>query len=405
MAIPGSSAELSEQMRLLLVNYEYPPVGAGAATATQAIAHNLVALGHHVTVLSGSFRGLPRQSHENGVTVLRVRCLRRRTDRCSVFEMLSFTVSALFSLPSVRAAAQPDALIVFFSFPTGPVGALARSWYGLPYLVSLRGGDVPGLTPEVNWIHRLLAPIRRHILKHATAVVANSQGLKDLSEAADPIPVQVIPNGVDTDFFRPSPESWVSARERFRLLFVGRFQAQKNLAVLLEQLAALREQRPGKFEIHLVGDGPLRTELKKQADDLRLADDIVWHGWLQREELSKICRSCHCFVNPSLYEGMPNAVLEAMACAKPIVASRVRGNDAVVQHGKTGFLFPLEDPASLRESLQVLIDDPARAEEMGRLGREWVTRDFSWEKVAAAYIELFERQETAKSVGDSRVGP
>jgi glycosyltransferase involved in cell wall biosynthesis len=395
MAIHGSSAELSGQMRLLLVNYEYPPVGAGAATATQAIARNLVALGHHVTILTGSFRNLPPRSEENGVTVLRVRCLRRRVDRCSVFEMFSFTLSALLSLPSVRASTHPSALIVFFSLPTGPVGAVARSWYDLPYLVSLRGGDVPGLTPEVNWIHRLLAPIRRHILKRAAAVVANSEGLRDLSEAADPIPVHVIPNGVDTDFFRPSPESWVSARERFRILFVGRFQAQKNLAVLLEQLAALREQRPGRFEIHLVGDGPLRTELKTKANNLCLSDDIVWHDWLEREELSKICRSCHCFVNPSLYEGMPNAVLEAMACAKPIVASRVPGNDAVVQHGITGFLFPLDEPASLRESLQILIDDPARGEEMGRLGREWVTRDFSWEKVAAAYIELLERRETA----------
>jgi glycosyltransferase involved in cell wall biosynthesis len=392
-------------MRLLLVNYEYPPVGAGAATATQAIARNLVALGHNVTVLTGSFRNLPRRFDENGVTVLRLRCLRRRADRCSVFEMLSFTLSALWSLPSVRAAAQPDALIVFFSFPTGPVGAAARFWYGLPYLVSLRGGDVPGLTPEVKWIHWLLAPIRRHILKHAAAVVANSEGLRDLSEAADPTPVQVVSNGVDTDFFRPSPESWISARERFRILFVGRFQAQKNLAVLLEQLAALREQRPGKFEIHLVGDGPLRTELRTKANKLGLSDEIVWHDWLEREELSRICRSCHCFVNPSLYEGMPNAVLEAMACAKPVVASRVPGNDALVQHGITGFLFPLDEPPSLRDSLQTLVDDPARAEAMGLLGREWVTRDFSWKRVAAAYVDLFERHETAKSVDASPVGP
>src|SRR3954470_4169660 len=115
MAIPGSSAELSEQMRLLLVNYEYPPIGAGAATATQAIARNLVALGHQVTVLTGSFQDLPRRSDENGVTVLRVRSFRQRADRCSVSEMLSFTVSALLSLPSVRASAQPGALIIFFS--------------------------------------------------------------------------------------------------------------------------------------------------------------------------------------------------------------------------------------------------------------------------------------------------
>jgi glycosyltransferase involved in cell wall biosynthesis len=319
--------------------------------------------------------------------------------------MFTFTVSALLSLPSVRAQVQPNALIVFFALPTGPIGAVARWWYRLPYLVSLRGGDVPGLTPEMSWIHRLLTPIRRHILKRATAVVANSEGLRDLSEAADPVPVHVIPNGVDTDFFRPSPESWASALERFRILFVGRFQAQKNLVVLLEQLAALSEHRPGKFEIHFVGDGPLRNKLQTKADELQLSDKIVWHDWLRREELSVICRSCHCFVNPSLYEGMPNAVLEAMACAKPIVASRVPGNDAVVQHGSTGFLFPLDQPGLLRESLQTLIDDPARAEAMGRLGREWVTRDFSWKKVALAYTELFEPPATAQSSGESRVGP
>lgn len=391
MAIRGSSAELSGQMRLLLVNYEYPPVGAGAATATQAIARKLLSQGHEVTVLTGSYRDLPRESNEAGITVRRILCLRRNADRSNVLEMFSFTLSSLLALPGVRARYRPEALIVFFSLPSGPVGAAARFFYHLPYLVSMRGGDVPGLTPEVSWIHNLFRPLRRLVLKNAVAVVANSEGLRELSETADPVPVQVIPNGVDIDFFRASPESWASARERFRILFVGRFQAQKNLKFLLEQLAALRDQRPGKFEIHLVGDGPLRAELETQAEDMHLSDNIVWHGWLQREELSKICGSCHCFVNPSLYEGMPNAVLEAMACAKPIVASRVPGNDAVVQHGITGFLFPLDQPSALRESLQTLIDDPARAEEMGRRGREWVARDFSWERVAAAYVELLER--------------
>lgn len=378
-------------MRLLLVNYEYPPVGAGAATATQAIARKLVTLGHEVTVLTGSYRDLPREANEAGITVRRILCLRRNADRSNVLEMLSFTLSSLFALSAVRDRYRPEGLIAFFSLPSGPVGAAANFFFHLPYVVSLRGGDVPGLSPEVSWIHKLLRPLRRLILKNAVAVVANSDGLRKVSEAIDPVPVQVIPNGVDVDFFRASPESWASARERFRILFVGRFQAQKNLKFLLDQLAMLRDQRPGKFEIHLVGDGPLRSELKTQAENLRLADDIVWHGWLQREELSKICRACHCFVNPSLYEGMPNAVLEAMASAKPVVASRVPGNDAVVQHGTTGFLFPLDQPASLRESLQALIDDPARAEEMGRRGREWVTRDFSWERVAAAYVGLFER--------------
>lgn len=379
------------QMRLLLVNYEYPPVGAGAATATQAIARKLVALGHQVTVLTGSYRDLPRETNEAGIIVRRVPSLRRNADRSNVLEMFSFTISSLFALRAVRERYRPEGLIAFFSLPSGPVGAAANFFYDLPYVVSLRGGDVPGLSPEVSAIHKLLSPLRRLILRNAVAAVANSEGLREVSEAIDPVPVLVIPNGVDLDLFRPWPESWPSARERFRILFVGRFQAQKNLQFLLDQLAILRDQHPGKFEIHLVGDGPLRSELKSHAQKLRLTNDIVWHGWLQREKLSEVYRSCHCFVNPSHYEGMPNAVLEAMACAKPIVASLVPGNDAVVQHRITGFLFPLDQPAVLRESLQVLIDAPARAEEMGRRGREWITRDFSWEKVATAYAALFQR--------------
>jgi glycosyltransferase involved in cell wall biosynthesis len=389
MAIPGSSAELSEQMRLLLVNYEYPPVGAGAATATRAIAHNLVALGHSVTVLTGSFRGLPHRSQENGVTVLRVRCLRRRADRCSVFEMLSFTLSALLSLPSVRAATQPDALIVFFSFPTGPVGALARSWYGLPYLVSLRGGDVPGLTPEVNWIHRLLAPIRRHILKHATAVVANAEGLRKLSEATDPTCVRVIPNGVDTEFFQPSITRWedTTPGHPFRLLFVGRFQGQKNLPYFLKECSRLPA---GSFELHLVGDGPLAAELRALAEQLGLASAVIWHGWLPRVALRDIYQSVDCFINPSLYEGMPNVVLEAMACALPVIASNIPGNDDLVSHGKTGLLFDLQNPSELASHLRALANDRALGQRMGRAARIVAETDYSWRNVAQRYAALFD---------------
>ena len=118
MAIRGSSAELSGQMRLLLVNYEYPPVGAGAATATQAIARKLLALGHQVTVLTGSYRDLPRESSEAGITVRRIPCLRRHADRSNVLEMFSFTVSSLLALPAVRSRYRPEALIVFFSLPS-----------------------------------------------------------------------------------------------------------------------------------------------------------------------------------------------------------------------------------------------------------------------------------------------
>jgi glycosyltransferase involved in cell wall biosynthesis len=312
-----------------------------------------------------------------------------------VLEMASFVLSALSSLAFVMPADRPDAGIAFFSIPCGPVALAAKALFRLPYVISLRGGDVPGLTPEVSRMHGFLRPLRRAVLNHAIAIVANADGLRQLAEASDPFRVSVIPNGVDTDFFHPAAESAPPGAYPFRIVFTGRFQGQKNLSLLLEQCAALRDHSAVPFELHLVGDGPLRGQLEEQADRLGLGDKIVWHGWTPREQLRAIYQQSHCFVNPSFYEGMPNAVLEAMACGKPIVASCVAGNDAVVQHGITGFLFRLDEPASLRESLRTLIDDPARAQEMGRSGRAWVKRDFSWTRVAAAYAGLFGQKQPA----------
>ncbi len=242
-------------MKFLLINYQYPPIGAGAATATQAIANNLVGLGHQVTVLTARYRDLPKARMEAGVLVRRVRCFRRRADRCNVLEMASFVLSALLSLVFVVPADRPDAGIAFFSIPCGPVALAAKALFRLPYIISLRGGDVPGLTPEVSRIHHFLRPLRRAVLKHAVAIVANADGLRKLAEASDPFRVSVIPNGVDTDFFHPAPEFAKAGANPFRIVFTGRFQAQKNIPLLLEQCAALGEHSAVPFELHLVGTG------------------------------------------------------------------------------------------------------------------------------------------------------
>lgn len=376
-------------MRLLLVNYEYPPVGAGAGTATQAIAKELVQSGHEAVVLTGRFAGLPNSSQEGGVVIQRVASFRQAKDRCTIPEMISFVVGALFSLPGIVRRHRIEGAIIFFSFPCGPIGLVARWICKVPYVVSLRGGDVPGNEPHLNSLHRLLTPIRHTVLRNSLAIVANSDGLRKMAEAADPFPVRTIPNGVDTAFFTPARAGRETAQgaRPFRILYAGRFQAQKNIPLLFQQLVQFPS---ASYELHLVGDGPLNAHLRALAHGLGIAAAITWHGWLSRSALREVYRSADCLVNPSLYEGMPNVVLEAMACGKPIIASRVAGNDAVVQEGVTGFLFSLDEPATLHESLQILLSDPNRAAQMGRHGREWAERNFSWSRVAAAYVQLFE---------------
>jgi glycosyltransferase involved in cell wall biosynthesis len=259
----------------------------------------------------------------------------------------------------------------------------------VPYVISLRGGDVPGNEAALDFLHGLLAPLRRFIFQRSIAVIANSPGLKEMSERADPFPVQVIPNGVDTDFFHPPATRDEAADRPFAFLFVGRFQIAKNLFYLFDHVASLKRSGAGSFVLHLVGDGPQHDELQNHAKKSGIEDCLVWHGWVDKNRLREIYRNADCLVNPSLCEGMPNVVLEAMACGLPVIASRVPGNDAVVRHGKTGRLFDLDEPEAFQTVLREMMADPGRAREMGETGRSWVVSDFSWRKIAQAYADLF----------------
>ena len=375
-------------MNLLLINYEYPPIGGGAGNATMFIARALQRLGHRPTVLTSAYAEHSGIQDDAGVAVYRLNAGRSLADRASAREMLSFVFAALRAAPSIAADCAIDAIIVFFTLPCGAVALSLHRTLRLPYVVSLRGGDVPGFVPEIAWQHRLLAPVRRRVLRSARAIVANDAGLALLSSRADPFPVKVITNGVDSRFFMPRQTP--KGGDPTVVLFVGRFHRQKNLPFFLKQMARLRAAAPQDWRLELAGDGEERPSLEEHVRRLGLADITTWHGWQKdKAGLLDLYRQADVVVNPSLYEGMPNVVLEAMACGLPVVASAVPGNNTLVHSGETGFLFPLGDGDALCAALQQIRDQPDLARALGESGRRRVEQDFSWEYVARCYLDLF----------------
>ncbi len=376
-------------MSLLIVNYEYPPIGGGAANASFFLARSLARLGEEVVVMTSGYQELRGYSLENHVHIHRLQTRRRLRDRSNPLEMGSFLLAGLRQGPKIARQHRVDRVLVFFAVPCGPIGYWLNRRLGLPYVVSLRGGDVPGFEPQMALLHRLLTGCRRAVLRRSLAVVANSRGLADLSRRTDPFPVQVIPNGVDVDFFRPADQPGSPQKEPFAFLFSGRFHPQKNLFFLLDRFKELRQASPRPFTLHLVGDGPSRAGLQRYAAELGLQDRLVWHGWLDKDSLRRVYQNAGCFINPSLYEGMPNTVLEAMASGLPVVASHIPGNAELVKPEETGYLVSLNDAAAFTGALQNLLEHPEVAATMGQAGRALALREFSWERVALNYLILF----------------
>ncbi|MEI7869570.1 MAG: glycosyltransferase family 4 protein [Candidatus Methylumidiphilus sp.] len=376
-------------MRVLMVNYEFPPIGGGAATATLFLAKSVLAQGHEVCVLTGAIGDLRGWTLEDGIEVIRVPSLRKLKDRASILDMSSFALAGMLGLPFVVRRFMPDCAIVMFTIPCGHIGLALKKIWNIPYVVSLRGGDVPRFSPSVDRYHRYLRPFRHMILGSACAVVANSAGLAELAHETDPFHVVVIPNGVDCHFFRPS-ERDMSATHRFNFLFVGRFTSeQKNLARLLEELATLNRTYSGQFLFHVVGDGPERESLMRLALQLGLEAIVIWHGWIDREKLRDIYKSSDCLVNVSLVEGMSNVILEAMASGLPVIASAVRGNTETVIHGESGLLFDLGHSDNLQQMLRYVLEDRDAARVLGLRAREIAQTRFSWDSTAESYMAFF----------------
>jgi glycosyltransferase involved in cell wall biosynthesis len=376
-------------MNILLICHEFPPVGGGTGNAAMNIGREL-AKNHAVTVLTSSARGLPEREEKDGLEIIRTASLRRKIYGMSPFELLVFTLSAIPAAIGLQRRKRFHGCLAFHAIPAGWASFVLWKFYRVPYVVSLRGADVPGFLPaKFDRLHALVGGLTRSSWRHARRVVANSRGLKELAgRTALPlgIEVDVIPNGVDGDFFRPAE----SAKNRPRQgLFAGRVTAQKGLVYLLDALAERATELRGRLKVEIVGDGDLKAGLERLAEKRGLDSLVSFFPRLSPEELLKKYQASCFFILPSLAEGMANVITEAMACGLPVAATSIDANMELLREGINGFLFPPGDSAALgRVLVRIAEMDEGDLAALGRSSREHV-KDLSWSHAAAAYLACF----------------
>ncbi len=380
-------------MKILLINYEFPPLGGGAGNATKYIAKELAALGNEVRVLTAWFPGENERELVDGYIVHRVKCLREKKDRSSMKEMLSFVREAIRFVPSLFQEFTPEKTISFFALPTGVVAHYIKRKYRTPYVLSLRGGDVPGFLLKDLWLHHVVTlPFTWIIWKASESIVANSKSLQVLSQKTGNTVahrVEYIPNGVDTTVYFPD----VSKRNKniLKILFVGRLTRQKGVIYILEAGKVLLNKYSnlrGKFSVDIAGDGPLRAELEDFVKKNSLTDIVTSSGWISKKDLPTRYQESDLFVFPSFEEGMPNVLLEAIAAGLPSIVSNIGGNDELVFQRRNGFLFEKTD--DIAEYIYQLLSDESLRENMGKEAAQ-IAKTMSWSLVAKAYLELLQK--------------
>ena len=264
----------------------------------------------------------------------------------------------------------------------------------IPAVVARALWGVPFVTTYGFWYSRLSRagpsrPAKRLLerigLRMAAGVIVPTEELRShvaCLTSADR--VHLIPNGVDTSRFTPGDRR----PERFRrILYVGRLEAEKNLATLVTAAARLAGRIP--LRLIFVGAGSLQAELRAQAESLGVVAEFA--GVVDHRRLPARLREAEAFVLPSFTEGHPKVLIEAMASGLPCVASDCPGNRSLITHGETGLLFDPRRPDELAACLERLLTDESDASTLGKAARELVVARFDLGMLVAQEIVLLKK--------------
>lgn len=343
----------------------------GTPIATYNIAKYLAKRGHDVSVITAHYRDTPIDERMDGFLVHRVSWPRVR------FGVIIFWIKAFLYLLKIK----PDIVHVQGSDLSA---LLLKKFSGTPYVVWGQGQEYTR-SPFIIAVIRIL-------MKNADAALALTEHMRMVIQNIYMRRVLVVPNGVDLKLYNNISRD--NARKKlniacsnFILIFVGRFAPVKGLPFLIAAVSMIKNEIPN-IKLLLIGYGDEQDNLKESVKKLNLENNIVFLGPIENTEIPAYLSASDVFVLPSLSEGLPLVILEAMAAGLPIIATKITGMPEIIQEGKNGFLVEPANPNDLADRIIYLCNNS--------LVRKYISENnkaksehFGWEKIAEKLEDIY----------------
>jgi glycosyltransferase involved in cell wall biosynthesis len=248
---------------------------------------------------------------------------------------------------------------------------------------------------RLAWLTKLQGPVsyvlEQQLFERADGLtaVASTVAQEMAAYGVEPRDVRVLGNAVDADVFSPSDTE--PDREQPYVLTTGRLGLRKGLEDLIACAALVKQEAPS-LRFLLAGTGPLEAALRADIARRGLQEQVILLGHVgDRRKLADLYRGATAYVHAAHYEGLSTALLEAMGCGRPVIATAVSGALDVVTPEQNGVLVPPREPARLAQAILRLLRDPDRAAVWGRAARRTVEERYTWPVVCAGYVAEYER--------------
>ncbi len=374
------------RLNLLMLNYEFPPIGGGAASAHLCLLKQYI---HNdelkIDVLTSAAQpGFSHESLSENITIYKVGVHKKQLHYWRKIEVVEWLLKAGFHYRKMLRRNSYDLVHAFFGFPTGWL--CYKTANRLPYIISLRGSDVPGQNARLAVDYKIFGPLFKAIWKKASALVACSEGLKSRALRFLPsVAIDVIPNGVDLGFFSPSGTKQPS--DELKLITVGRLSVTKRIEILIDAVYLLIKQGY-KVRFLIIGGGAGEESLRRLIMGKNLTPFVELTGRMESEQMPGLYRDSDIYISATMQEGMSNAMLEAMASGLPIITTRCEGVEELIIDN--GIIVEQADAKSMAEAIQQLANEFNKYEQMSVGARKQAER-FTWKKVADEYLECYRK--------------
>lgn len=373
-------------IKILMLNYEFPPIGGGAANAHLNLVRRYTDNQDlQIDILTSAAEpGFFTETIGDNIKIHKVGIHKQQLHFWRKKEVIEWLIKAGFHYKKLIRDNSYDLVHAFFGFPSGWL--CYRSAGKLPYIISLRGSDVPGVHARLKFEYKILASTFKAIWNKASVLVACSEGLK--SRALRFLPtakIEVIPNGVDLDRYHPNRNTEIP--DTTRLLTVGRISVIKRVPLLIDTVEILHNLGL-KLNLTIVGGGRMEQQIRDIVSAKNLNEIIKVTGRVESEDMPEIYRQHDILISASQQEGMSNAMLEAMASGLPIITTRCEGVEELIENN--GIVVDKPQAEQIAQTIRKLIDDRQAYKQMTVEARKRA-ETFSWDRTAEQYLSIYRR--------------